>query len=243
MRRFAPLFVTSAILLPPVAHAGLDFDFDIQPTATEHDFKSVAKDVAGILNSKSLTPAEPYGVTGFGIGAYGTYLETKSPGAWQRVTGEDIDQIGVAGLIAQKGLPFGIDVGGSYSWVPGGDAKMFGAEVRYALVEGGVAIPAVGLRGSYSHLSGVDDLKYDSYGIDLSVSKGLGPLTPYAGVGHVWSKFKVEEDTALLLDNTEKFDSSRLFVGVRLSALFGITPEYERIGKRDAFNLRIGFAF
>ncbi len=241
MRRFAPLFVTSLILLSPVAHAGLDFDFDIQPGATQGDFRSVVKDIAAILNSKSLTPAENYGITGFGLGAYASYLETEDPKAWQRLTGEDIDQIGVVGLVAQKGLPLGIDVGASYSWVPQADAKMFGAEVRYALVEGGVATPAVGLRGSYSHLSGIDQLDYDSYGADLSISKGIGPLTPYAGIGHVWSKFKVDQDGVAL--DREKIDSMRYFVGVRLAALVGITPEYERIGKRDVFNLRFGVSF
>ena len=66
------------------------------------------------------------------------------------------------------------------------------------------------------------------------------PLTPYAGIGHVWSKFEVKNQ--LLLDD-EKVEDVRFFLGLRLSALFGITPEYERIGDRDVFNLRIGFAF
>ena len=229
----------SLMLLSPAAHA-LDFDFEIQPGATQQDLKDAIEDVAGILNSKSLTPAEPYGVTGFGLGVYATYVETEHPEAWKRLTGEDIDEIGLVGLVAQKGLPFGIDVGASYSWVPGADAKLFGAELRYAILDGGVATPAIGLRGSYSKLSGIDDLDYDSYGVDLSISKGIGPLTPYAGIGHVWSTFEVDPQFGL---DDEDVDDMRFFVGARLSALFGITPEYERIGDRDVFNLRIGFAF
>lgn len=239
MRQLPSLAVASLILLSPATHA-MDFDFDIQPGATQEDFKTVVEDVAAILNSKSLTPAEPYGITGFGLGVYASYVETEHPQAWQRLTGEDIDEIGMVGLVAQKGLPFGIDLGASYSWVPGADAKVFGAEVRYALLEGGVATPAVGLRGSYSKLSGLDDLDNDSYGLDLSISKGIGPLTPYAGIGHVWSKFEVDEQFGL---DDENVDEMRFFAGLRLSALFGITPEYERIGDRDVFNLRVGFAF
>lgn len=239
MRQLPPLALASLIFLSPAAQA-LDFDFDIQPGATQDDFETVIDDVAAILNAKSLTPAEPYGITGFGIGAYASYVETENPEAWQRLTGEDIDEIGMVGLLAQKGLPLGIDVGASYSWIPSADAKMFGAEIRYALLEGGVATPAVGLRGSYSKLSGIDDLEYDSYGVDLSISKGIGPLTPYAGVGHVWSKFEVDDQFGL---DDENVDEMRYFVGMRLSALFGITPEYERVGDRDVFNLRVGIAF
>lgn len=226
--------------LSPGAHAALDFDFEIQPGATQDDFEKVAEDVAALLNSKTLTPAEPMGLTGFGIGVYASYLETESPGAWQRVTGQDVDEIGMVGVVAQKGLPLGIDVGASYSWVPDSDVEMFGAEVRYALLDGGVATPAVGLRGSYSTVNGVDEVDFDSYGIEIAISKGFGPLTPYAGVGQVWTEVKPDSEFGL---DKEKIDETRVFVGARLSALIGLTPEYERIGDRDVFNLRFGFAF
>lgn len=228
------------LLFTPLGAHAIDFDFDIQPGATQDDFESVAEDVMALLNSKTLTPAEPMGVTGFGIGAYGSYVETKSSGAWQRVTGQDVDEIGMVGVIAQKGLPLGIDVGASYAWVPDSDVELFGAELRYALLDGGVATPAIGLRGSYSKLSGVDEVDFDSYGIELAISKGFGPLTPYAGIGQVWSE--VDPDSEFGLDK-EKVDDARFFVGLRLSALIGLTPEYERIGDRDVFNLRFGFAF
>lgn len=239
MRRLPTLVLSSLCLLPLTAQA-VDFDFEIQPGATQGDFEAVAEDLVGILNSKSITPAEPMGVTGFGIGAYGTYLETDESGAWRRLIDEDVDQIGVVGVMVQKGLPLGIDVGASYAWVPGADARIFGAELRYAILEGGVATPAIGVRGSYSKLDGLDELDADSYGLDLSISKGFGPLTPYVGIGQVWSEFEADSEFGL---DKEKVDETRLFVGMRLSALLGITPEYERIGDRDVFNLRIGFAF
>jgi hypothetical protein len=227
------------LMLSPCAQA-FDFDFEIQPGATQEDFESLAEDVAALLNPKTLTPAEPMGITGFGIGVYGSYLETESAGAWQRVTGEDIDDIGMVGVVAQKGLPLGIDVGATYAWVPDSDVEMLGAEIRYALLEGGVATPAIGLRGSYSRLNGVDEVDFDSYGVDIAISKGFGPLTPYAGVGQVWSE--LDPDSEFGLDK-EKVDETRFFVGLRLSALVGLTPEYERIGDRDVFNLRFGLAF
>lgn len=242
MRRTKALRALAVAALLPLSAPvlAIEFDFEIQPGAQQADFKSVVEDVAAALNSKSITPAEPGGLTGFGIGVYGTYVETDDPGAWNRLIGEEVDEIGVVGVIAQKGLPLGFDVGVNYAWIPGADGRVFGAELRKALVEGGVATPAIGLRASYSKLDDIDELDYDSYGLDLSISKGFGPLTPYAGVGYVWSHF--EPDSIVPLED-EDVDESRLFVGLRLSALFGITPEYERVGDRDAFNLRVGFAF
>lgn len=242
MRRMHVVSTLAAAVLLPLAppSLALDFDFEIQPGAQQEDFKSVVEDIAAALNSKSLTPAEPGGITGFGIGAFASYVETDDAAAWDRLIGEDVDEIGVVGVIAQKGLPLGFDVGATYAWVPGADGRVFGAELRKALVEGGIATPAIGLRGSYSKLSGIDQLDYDSYGLDLSISKGFGPLTPYAGVGYVWSSFEVDPLTGL---EDEDVNESRVFIGLRLSALIGITPEYERVGDRDAFNLRFGFAF
>lgn len=237
--RLIPATVLALGALPGSAQA-LDFDFEIQPGATQADLRSVAKDIAALANSKSLTPAEPVGITGFGIGVFASYVPTDDAGAWDRLIAEDVDEIGLVGVVLQKGLPLGVDVGATVGWVPGADGRVFGAELRYALVEGGIALPAVGLRASYSKLGGIDQLDYDSYGLDLSVSKGVGPLTPYAGVGYVWSRFEPDADTGL---DDEHVNAARLFVGLRLSALVGITPEYERVGDRNVFNLRFGLAF
>ncbi|MGQ0699543.1 MAG: hypothetical protein ACT4PZ_15020 [Panacagrimonas sp.] len=244
MRKALPLQSTlsAALLLAlsPMQASALDFDFDFVDDPQQADFKSVVEDVGALLNAKSLSPAEAGGITGFSIGAFAAYVPTDDGNAWRRLIGEEIDEIGTVGVIAQKGLPFGIDVGAAYSWVPGSDISVLSAEVRYAFLEGGVATPALGLRASYSRLEGVDELDYDSYGLDLSVSKGFGPLTPYAGVGYVFSTF--DPDPVFGLDD-EDVDETRIFIGLRLSALIGITPEYERVGDRDSFNLRFGFAF
>ncbi|MGQ0501405.1 MAG: hypothetical protein ACT4P0_02170 [Panacagrimonas sp.] len=233
-----PAVMVLAALSSPAS--AFDFDLDFSDDPQQADFRSVAEDLSALLNAKSVSPAEAGGITGFAIGTFATYAPTDDSNAWERLTGEDPDGIAAIGIIAQKGLPLGLDVGVSYSWVPDLDAQVFGAEVRYALLDGSVATPAIGLRGSYSKLNGVDELDYDSYGLDLSISKGFGPLTPYAGAGYVWNQFEPGPDLDLRDEDVAK---TRLFIGLRLSALFGITPEYERVGDRDAFNLRIGFAF
>ena len=237
MRRMA--LVAALAMAPGAAFAG-DVDLDIQPGATQADFHDVAKDLAGALAYKSVSPAEATGIAGFSIGVVGTWVDTSHKDAWENLTGEDVDGVPMVGINLQKGLPFGIDVGASYTAVPSSDANLFGAEVRWALLEGSTVTPAIAFRGTYSTLSGVDDIEYDSYGTDVSISKGFGPLTPYAGVGYQWSKFEADDQFGL---DDEKPDGSRFFVGLRLTALLGFTPEYEHVNGNDVFNLRIGFAF
>ena len=215
-------------------------DFDIvnpDPGA----FKKVSEDLVHAYSYKALAPAEATGLTGFGIGAFGSYMSVDKD-AWETLTGEDISGIGMAGVVAHKGLPFGIDLGAYYGYVPGAEADVFGAEVRYAILEGGVATPALAVRGSYTNVGGVDDVGVDSYGLDVTASKGFAFLTPYAGVGYVWGKVKAKGDAAVL--GSENVDDARFFAGLRISMLlFELTPEYERIGSDDVFNLRAGFSF
>lgn len=238
MKRTLVFLLTA--LASGAAHADIDFDFD-NIALNPEDFESIAEDITAAVTYKALGPAEPLGVLGFAIGGFATYVPTDDKDAWQRLTGEEVDWVGMVGLSAQKGLPFGIDVGASYAAVPGADANLFGAEVRYALLEGSVATPALAVRGSYTKASGIDDFDFDAYGLDVSISKGFGPLTPYAGAGYIWSSYDVDSDFVTLDD--EDVDKSRVFVGLRISALIGITPEYERIGDRDVFNVRLGLTF
>ena len=72
-----------------------------------------------------------------------------------------------------KGLPYNIDLGLSYSRVPSADLDLWGGELRWAILEGSAATPAVAVRGTYTKLSGVDQLKMHTYSADVSISKGF----------------------------------------------------------------------
>src|SRR5256885_1938599 len=134
----------------------------------------------------ALDMSAPLGITGFdvGIAVTSTKLENRTVFAQ---AGADISNAAVPSLRVHKGLPFGVDVGAMVGAVPGTNIKLYGGELRYAIVSGGVAIPAIGIRGSYTKLTGGDQLDFDTKGLDLSISKGFAMLTPYAGVGRVWA--------------------------------------------------------
>lgn len=214
-------------------------DFDILPGTTQADFRAISEDVSATLNYKALGPAEATGVIGFGIGAYAAYTPTENEDAWRRVTGSDVSAIGMAGVVVHKGLPFNLDIGAFYSVVPETDVNVYGAELRYAILEGGVASPALAVRGSHTRTSGSEDFEFSTTGIDAEVSKGFTVLTPYVGAGYQWS---VSDPNVLGLSK-ESFNQARVYAGLRLSLLFlELTPEIERNGDNTSYNLRLGFS-
>ena len=234
--------VAVALALVLTAGAASAQDFSFTPAANQADFASVSKDIIAITSYKALGPAEASGVTGFSVGAYGSYSAVGDKAAWQRLVGEEVDGVGLVGLSARKGLPFGIDIGAMYSQVPGTDAKLYGGEVRWAPWEGGVATPAVAVRGTYVKLTGEDDLKADAQTLDVSISKGFLLVTPYAGVGYVWGSVNPADRFVSL--ETVDVEKSRFFAGARLSLGFlEVTPEYEKLGSSDVYNLRLSVGF
>src|SRR3972149_1356635 len=127
-----------------------------------------------------------------------------------------IGQAAFDDLSQEVGLPFGIDVGAVFSTVPGSNITLYGGEIKYAVLKGSIVSPAVALRGTYTTLSGVDDLDASTYSLDASVSKGVGPLTPYGGIGQVW--INTEENAGLGLDDVST-SATKLFVGTKLKIL------------------------
>lgn len=207
----------------------------------QNDFRSVAEDIAAALNYKALAPAEATGLTGFGLGAFASYAETDDPAAWQRLTGEDVDGVGMVGVAAHKGLPLNLDLGAFYATVPGTDARVLGGELRWAWLPGSAVLPALAIRASATEADDTGDFDYSSRAVDVSVSKGFTLVTPYAGAGYVWSTVEADPATGL---QDEDIDEPRYYAGLRLSLLLlSLTPEIERQGERTSYNLRIGLSF
>ena len=212
-----------------------EFDFVLNPV--QSDFREVSEDLAAALNFKALAPAEASGLTGFSVGAFASYTPVDNKDAWRNLTGESVEEVGLVGLNATKGLPFGVDVGAFYSQVPGTDARIYGAEGRYAILKGGIATPALAIRTAYTKMTGVDDFDFDSLSVDLSISKGFAFFTPYAGIGHVRATVDPNNQGAL---EKEKVEEERLFVGARFTlGLLALTPEYEHIGDNSVYSLRL----
>lgn len=206
----------------------------------QQEFAGLAQDLGAALSYKALIPAEPLGVTGFDIGLELSSTRMAHDDAWRQATGSDSSNLTIPKLHAHKGLPGGFDVGAMYSAVPNSNIKLWGGELRYSLLEGTAATPALAVRGSFSRLSGVSQLDFNSQGVDISLSKGLLNFTPFIGVGQVWSKAKP------LVANLESESDSqtRWFAGVNVNfALANLALEADRTGKSNSLGAKVGVRF
>lgn len=246
MRHLTALLFVLA-LTPSAYAANADFSVNCSAGATQcqQAFRDVAKDLGAAFNYKVLAPAEATGITGIGIGAIASYTPVRNDAAWKTLTGSSVDAVGFVGGAISKGLPLGVDVGAFYSAVPGSGANFYGAQLRYAILEGGVASPALAIAGSYSKSGGIDDFDYRAWSADALLSKGFAFVTPYAGVGYVDARSTPSGSLKTSLGLREQSSSyTRFLVGLRLSMLIlEITPEYERIGDYNVYNLRLGLSF
>jgi hypothetical protein len=147
-------------------------------------------------------------------------------------------------LHIHKGLPFDIDVGAFYSAVPTTNIKLYGGELRYAILDGGMAVPAIAIRGAMSKLSGVDQLDLSTSSLDISISKGFAMFTPYAGVGTVWVTSTPDADAATTGLLEEKFQLAKTFAGININlGITNIAVEYDKTGEAASTSVKLGFRF
>src|SRR5712691_6738332 len=210
---------------------------------SQAQFRALSEDLGAALSYKPLTPTTPLGITGFDLGIAATATKLQNSSAFTAAGGGDHSSVIVPSLRLNKGLPFDIDVGLMYSSVPGTNIRLVGGELRYAIVSGGAAMPAIGVRGSYTKLTGVDQVEFDTKGLDLSISKGFLMFTPYAGVGKVWAASTPKDIPPPGLSK-ESFSLNKVFVGFNLN--FGLTNlafEGDRTGKATSYGAKLGFRF
>jgi len=118
---------------------------------------------------------------------------------------------------------------------------LWGAEVRYAILEGGALKPALGLRGTYSKLSGINELDFHTTGLELLVSMVFTIFTPYAGAGQIWT---TSEPVGVSNIEKEEFSQGKYFVGGNLNlGLINFALEADKTGDAASYSAKIGFRF
>jgi len=196
-------------------------DINLQAMA-QSEFEDLSKEVGLIISYVPLAPAEPLGILGFDIGVEVTGVKISSGSTfWENAVADNQppDYVILPKIHVQKGLPWGIDLGAIYATAPGTNISLYGGELKWAFMKGSIVSPAVAVRGSYTALAGVDDLDASTYGLDVSVSKGFGPLTPYAGLGQVWIKTGENVNDTILDRDDVSTSATKLFAGAKLKIL------------------------
>jgi hypothetical protein len=210
----------------------------IDPTKfnVQSEFKTFSEDLGAALSYKAVTPPAPLGVTGFDLGLEVTSTKMRN----LNIATGGSNTLPVPKLHVYKGLPMGFDIGAVYSAVPSSNVKYYGGEVRYAIMKGGMALPAVGVRGAITKLTGVNQLSLDTKSLDVSVSKGFLMFTPYAGVGSIWTT----SNPSVAGLTKESITQTKIFGGVNANmGLVNFALEADKTGSANSVSAKVGFRF
>lgn len=217
-------------------------DIDSLQRLDQAEFRALAEDLAAVASYRGLVPAEGLGTTGFDVAASVGFTRLGRRDLWQRAaSGADVPStIAVPTIRVVKGLPGNVDVGLSYARFTDVDANVFGAEVRWAFLPGNVVLPAVAVRGAVSRLSGLDQLGLRTGALDVSISKGFLNLTPYAGVGRLWTRASPDGVPGLA---AESFSQGRVFAGLNVNLGLNLAFEVDRTGGLTTYGVKAGIRF
>lgn len=193
-----------------------------------------------------MQPARASGFLGFDIGIAATAVPIDSKAAYwtNSVTSTRLEQSGylaVPRLIAAKGFG-GATLSASYA--SRGDIRMYGGSLDLPIVRGTVATPELALRGSYSTLTGIDVFKMKTYGLEAFISKGFGPVMPYAAIGRQRNNASGSVTVATVPRSlSDRSNVTRYTAGVRVSLLFPkITVEATK-AEVTSYAAKISFGF
>ena len=191
-------------------------------------------------------PARATGVLGFDAGLAATVLEVDTDaGYWRHAVpaSSDFSSGGHAVLprvVLSKGFSAGT-IAVSYAKFLDSGLKTYGGSLDLPIIRGSAITPELAVRGSYAALSGADDLSLKTYGLEIFLSKGFGPVMPYAAIGKMRDDAKgtINAQTTL----TDSSDITRYTAGLRISMLLAkIAIEATKAQVRSyAAKVSIGF--
>jgi len=237
MKRFA---LVLSLAFPISAGAA---DLDQLNLLTQKQFRLLSEDMAAVASYKALTPAEPLGFPGFDLGIEVTATELQNVDVWKIATADnDVPStVYLPKAHLHIGLPLGFDIGAYYGAVPDSNIDTAGAELRYAVIKGDSVTPAIAIRATYSKVSGVDQLDFDTRGAEITISKGFAFFTPYAGVGKVWVN-ATPRNVPTLKD--EDYSLGKYFVGANFNFVFlNLAIEADKTGDAPSYGLKLGWRF
>jgi hypothetical protein len=229
--------------LPALAQSSSD-DIAFDPTITQAEFAQFARLAGQAIYHTPVEPARAGGLLSFDVGVAATAVPVDTNASyWQKATGDDFtvsDHIVVPRLVVSKGFSV-VTLSASYAKLQGTDVKIYGAGVDVPIINGGLIKPTLAIRGSYSQLQGVDQLDLKTNGLELFLSKGFGPITPYAAVGRTRTNAEGRiTPTIVLKDNSS---TNRYTVGVRISLLFPKIVVEATQAEERSYAAKISFGF
>lgn len=204
------------------------------------EFRALSKDLGAAFSYKGVTPATALGPLGFDVGIEVTDTQMENSSLFARAGAGGQSRLVIPKLHVHKGLVGGLDVGAFVAGSTEIDARLFGADVRYTVVDDGLVAPAIALRASGTKATGLGALKVSTAAVDLIVSKRFTALTPYAGAGSV--RIQSSANGTGLAE--EKINQARVFGGLNLNLLtLNLAFEAEKMGDNVSLSAKLGWRF
>ncbi|HKO59391.1 MAG TPA: hypothetical protein VJ276_26220 [Thermoanaerobaculia bacterium] len=227
----------------PLAAQQPDISFD--PSITQAQFQKFSHLLGQGIYPTPVAPAGASGLLRFEVGAGATLVDVdETADYWQRATGTDFTTSGylaVPRIIVTKGLSKA-SISGTYAKIQDSDVKLYGGTLDVPIIDGGFVTPTLALRGGYGRITGVSNYDLKTYGLELFLGKGFGPVTPYGAVGRqrVDSRGTITGSSIVL---TDKSDINRYTVGVRVNLFLPkITVEATQAEERS-YAAKVSFGF
>lgn len=231
-----------AVVVPPAAAQDISFD----PNITQEEFHQFSTIVGQSIFPTPVDPARGRGLFGFDIGVAATGIQVdENAQYWIKSVNSDLLKSGyliVPRIVASKGLGV-LNVSASYARIPDTSIDIIGGAIDVPIIDGGLLKPTLAVRGSYGEVRGVDVFGMKTYGVEAFLSKGFGPLTPYAAVGE--TRFEARGDVVVagfpelhLRDNT---DHERYTVGLRISMLIPKIVLEASQGEERSYTAKVSF--
>ena len=235
----------AALALAALAAAPAASAWNVSDGATRADFEAFHARFASSAYAYPRHGAAPLGLIGFDVWAEVAADQdfTDEPFFDGAIDGDLTGDLLLVGRVgARKGLPGGIDVGLSYAEALEGDLSLATAEIGWAIFDGGLISPTLGLRLTGTRTLDSDAYELDQYGAELILSKGFAVLTPYVGGGVVYSEGRLDRGEGL--DAFETDDTQFVvYGGLTLNLLLPkITVEVEQ-GETVTGAVRVAFGF
>lgn len=202
MRRFA-LLSALAVLLPASAFAD-NYDIRLyklgQPSvdpSADARFSAFMNELGVAITNWNLEPPETTGFAGFDfafeypvslINDSGTLNGKKY---WALETDAPSGNLQMPGIHVRKGLPYSFEVGSKVNYITRSNMVATTVEAKWALNEGFLYFPDLGVRGFGTQLLGAREFNLTVAGLDIGIGKqipinGQFTFTPYAGWSSVW---------------------------------------------------------
>lgn len=248
--------ITVSVLVPRASWALLPtFNVGNLSAFTATQVNSLIQTMAIAGDHHAYQPATSLGLIGFDIGVDGTVVTfpTDFVNALASATGGATSTIPslliLPKLNIHKGLPFGIDLGFSYVGLGTStqtELQSYGADIKYAILDGGLVAPTLALRLSGS-LTTFSFLQTRAYSLDVIFGKNFVFIDPFVGAGvSMWSgSLNVPVTSGLTVSAASSGTNPRVFAGVQLKlGFFHVTGEmdYSTTGL-STWGFKAGFGF